>query len=103
MRALQFLSSRNISRCYELYNFDLNDPKKICDMLDFFSVEHRPFDVMHSLQPINTNIENGFDHTVLTAEDFMDFEEFLDMLPNNFRDQLSSLNEWHSKYKAAGF
>lgn len=103
LRALQFISSRKISRYYELYNVDLNDPKKICDMLEFFSVEHQPFDVMRSCQPINTNIENGFDHTVLTAEDFMDFEEFLDMLPHNFRDQLSSLDEWHSKYKAAGF
>ena len=72
-------------------------------MLDFFSVEHQRFDVMPLLQPINTNIENGFDHTVLTVEDFMDFEEFLDMLPPTFRDQLSSLGEWHSKYKAAGF
>ena len=103
LRTLQFISSRKISRHYELYNVDLNDPKKICDMLDFFSVEHQPFDVMRSLQPINTNIENGFEHTVLTAEDFMDFEEFLDMLPHNFRDQLSSLDEWHSRYKAAGF
>ena len=103
LRTRQFISSRNISRFYELYNSDLNDPVKICDMLDFFSVEHQPFDEMPSLQPINTNIENGFNHTVLTAEDFMDFVEFLDMLPTTFRDQLSSLDEWHSKYKAAGF
>ena len=103
LRTLQFISSRNISRYYELYNSDLNDPVKICDMLDFFSVEHQRFDVMPLLQPINTNIENGFDHTVLTVEDFMDFEEFLDMLPPTFRDQLSSLGEWHGKYKAAGF
>ena len=44
-----------------------------------------------SLQPINTNIQNRFDDTVLTAEDFMDFEEFLDMLPSNYRDQTNSL------------
>ena len=103
LRTCQFISSGNISRYYELYNFDLYDPAKIYDMLDFFSVEREPFDVMPSLQPINTNIESGFDNTVLTAEDFMDFENFLDMLPSKFRDQLSSLSEWHSKYKAAGF
>ena len=89
---------------FHLTNFIYgNDPVKINDMLDFFTVEHKPFDVMPSLQPINTNIENGFDHTVLTAEDFLDFEIFLDMLPSKVRDQLSSLSEWHSKYKAAGF
>ena len=100
---MQFIISRNILRHYELYNSDLNDPTKIFDMLNFFSIEHQPFDAMHSLQPINTNIESGFDNTVLTAEDFMDFEIFLDMLPSKFSDQLSSLSEWHSKYKAAGF
>jgi len=68
LRTLQFISSRNISRYYELYNFDLNNPVKMCDMLDFFSVEHEPFDLMRSLRPINTNIQNGFDQTVLTAE-----------------------------------
>ena len=72
-------------------------------MLDFFAVEHQPSDVTRSLQPSNTNIQNGFDHTKVTAQDFVDFEKFLDMLPTKYRDQLSSLDEWHSRYKAFGF
>ena len=103
LRALQFINAGKISRHYELYNSDLSDPAKICDMLDFFAVEHKPCDVTRSLQPSNTNIQNGFDHTVLTAQDFVDFEKFLDMLPAKFRNQLSSLDEWHSRYKDLGF
>ena len=101
LRTLQFISSRNISIYYELYNSDLYDPAKIYDMLDLFSVEREPFDV-DAFVNVNTNIESGFDNTVLTAEDFMDFEIFLDMLlPSLVIAEL--FDEWHSKYKAAGF
>ena len=72
-------------------------------MLDFFAVEHQSLDVMRSLRPVNTNKDNGFDPTVLTTQDFMDFEIFLDMLPTKSRDELSSLDDWDRKYKAAGF
>ena len=103
MRLIRFIKSRKISRYYELYNSDLNDHVQICDMLDFFAVEHQSLDEMRSLRPVNTNKDNGFDPTVLTTQDFMDFEIFLDMLPTKFRDELSSLDDWYRKYKAAGF
>ena len=103
LRTRRFIKSRKISRYYELYNSDLNDPIKICDMLDFFAVEHQSRDVMRSLRPINTNKDNGFDPTVLTTKDFMDFENFLDMIPPKFRYELGSLDDWYRKYKSAGF
>ena len=103
LRSMRFIKSRKISRYYELYNSDLNDPVQIFNMLDFFAVEHQSRDVMCSPRPVNTNKDNGFDPTVLTTEDFIDFEIFLDMLPIKFRDELSSLDYWYRKYKAAGF
>ena len=63
LRYLRFIKEKNITRHYVLNNYDLIDPKKISDMLDFFSIDHADHETISPPKPVNTNVENGFEKT----------------------------------------
>ena len=103
LRYLRFIKEKNINRHYVLNNHDLLDPKKISDMLDFFSIDHVDHETISPPQPVNTNVENGFEKTKVTRVDFNEFVAFIEMLPATTRDALSSLDYWRSEYKKLNF
>ena len=103
LRYLYFIKEKNITRHYILNNYELSDPKKINDMLDFFAIGHADSKTIPPPDPINTNVESGFEKTKITREDFKEFVSFMEMLPASAGDKLPSLEYWFSKYKNLNF
>jgi hypothetical protein len=103
LRYRKFIEEKQIVRHFELSNLDLANPQKLCDMLDCFSINHADIADMVPHNPINTNIQNGFQQTKLTKKDFKEFVKFVEMLPPKIYDTLPLIDDWFSKYKTAEF
>lgn len=102
LRYRKFIREKKIYRHYEISNVDLDKPEKLCEMLDYFSIPHVGHENIISQKPINTNVQNGFNPTKLTHRDYVEFENFLEMMPPNYLEELTCLIEWRLKYQATG-
>lgn len=76
-RYWQFISRCNIKKHYEIRTEDLDNPKAIEDLFDYFGIQYAPVQTLiHS----NTNAEKGFSETVVTEGDRGEYRELLAMI-----------------------
>lgn len=83
-RFFDLVARHNISRTFEIWTHELQDPDKLAEMFDCFGIAHRPFD---DLAPVNTNRKP----TKVSDDDIREFAEVVALVPDDLADRIPTL------------
>lgn len=96
LRFQRFVESKRINRRYIFHTENLNSPRHIKDLFDYFEIDLvKP---ILRLEPLNTNQSKGRERTNLSNVDLDEFDHFYGMLPTDVRDKIPELSRYRDLY-----
>lgn len=92
LRFQEFIKRHDISKYFEFKTEDLNCPEKIEELFIFFGLEYKK--PVIRLQRKNTNISQGKKPTVVSQNDWDEFNRFIEMIPKDILKKVKILNDY---------
>jgi hypothetical protein len=80
-----------VTEAVEIGTDDLNDRARMEAVFRKLGLAHRPFEPQ---PPLNTNVQNGFPATRVSAADIRIFERFRERVPNRLLDRITYLRSY---------
>lgn len=99
LRYQRFLETHDIRRYCEFETEDLNDPERVETLFRFFSIGLKK--PLRLLAPQNTNVSVGRCKTLVSSDDLVEFDRFMDMVPFSVLDRIPHLARYRLTYENA--
>ena len=92
LRYFRFLEQHLVDKVFEIKTEDLNEKEKIIEMFKFFGIAYR--DII-DLTSRNTNIQQGYQQTIVTGRDIKEYEDFINMVPAHLLSKVKYLKDYN--------
>jgi hypothetical protein len=92
LRYLRFLEQHTVDKVFEIKTEDLNNKQQIIQLFKYFGISYR--DII-DLTPRNTNIQQGYQQTMVTGKDIKEYEDFINMVPAHLLSKVQYIKEYN--------
>jgi|TARA_B100001964_G_scaffold70586_1_gene80019 hypothetical protein len=92
LRYFRFLEQHKVDKVFEIKTEGLNEKEEIIKMFNYFGIAYR--DII-DLAPRNTNIQQGYQQTMVTSKDIKEYEDFINMVPAHLLNKVKYLKDYN--------